>query len=301
MNPINNVTFLVELDSIDSTMISFDGVPAVDSLGNDLFLSGEVIRSIFGPNIDTQNFGLTLKYTDLLDFTIIFSAAFSAASAWDEYPVDSVLFDFGVNRSLPLSGMELGMALSYQWNNFSIPLAKQQLDPVVPVIEGDDLDYSSDLPAGTNKVLDLLDYKTNQEEIDAVVNHQIYTFNQADFISEYANFTEWVKNTKNLMSKTVTYDQFLIWLDEYLSQVAINKMSNIDTPEWSFAQLTSLGNHSYKIDIEEEYYLEIFDNNGRRVYTGKNATKIDLSTMSKGIYFIRFTALNNSKMIKLIR
>jgi len=105
----------------------------------------------------------------------------------------------------------------------NIESADKILDPTVPIIEGEDMDYNLDINDTINLALDFSDLKTNAEEIQAVNNPGIYTFSKEEFIETYNDFVNWMITTKPFFPNSFNYNTYHDWLYEYFNPIASEK------------------------------------------------------------------------------
>lgn len=313
--PENNVPFLVEFDDTtllntgDSLIISFDGEPTFIPHP---VIPDSLIWNIISDSIFTQLFGYeaindTLKYDVILgqnSQTLTFDVW--NLTSWDSIVMNSVWIS--TDRSLKMNSGKLSAAFAFDWYNMSLASAKLILDPTVPVIEGDDLDYST-LGSNVTFVFDIEDFKTNVEEINAVINHGVYTFNKPDFSDIYfPGFRDWIFQSvyePQFRPYTIDFNTYHDWLYEYLHGVALSKIAQISVQDLENQfHIIKYSTGIHKVITEHqnvEYSLHSID--GRMIEQHKPLKDgtIDIIKQPSGIYLLTLTTHDNQSVVyKLI-
>lgn len=309
-NPINQVPF--EVTSTDSTFQNdtlitiFDGEPTyyIDTLGSKIWnnISLPVYQAIFGYNTLPGGNPLIENYYDLLSTTLTLTGNWNT-TLWDTL---IVIEPWISNKTINLSSADLGALVGWDWNSMNIESADKILDPTVPIIEGEDMDYNLDINDTINLALDFSDLKTNAEEIQAVNNPGIYTFSKEEFIETYNDFVNWMITTKPFFPNSFNYNTYHDWLYEYFNPIASEKIDQILTkPNYNNNHvLYQVSKDIYKLSghvLNPTY--NIFDIQGKRVHYGKLSedNSINISHISSGIYIIRFDFKENQSHFKIIK
>ncbi|MCT4665680.1 MAG: T9SS type A sorting domain-containing protein [Flavobacteriales bacterium] len=288
-NPINKVKFKIKINFGNNTMVQFGNNAAVDTTGNPQNISQEDIENIFGINAQLDP-SIIQNYQDLLDTSKTNSLGFLAMSTWGNTISDTTEYDYCLNLTQKLQGKDLGIILSTQWQDLSVFMAKQLIDTIIPIIAGDDMDYSIDIPNGINKVFDLKNFKTDAEELTAIQNHQIYTYDLTEFQNTYDQCVVWMQDNKLIIADSVNYSDILDWIDEFFSTHANFELQKISVDEWeqSFS-FVHLGNGNYQIFNKNNspWSITLFNNKGQKLYLNRQNDSFSLSHYLPGVYFIR--------------
>lgn len=313
LNPLNDVPFLVEYqDSTsinDSSIVVFNGETTfeIDSFGTKIWnpISEVTYQAIVGYNAPSIVLNATLStYYDLLVIGInpVLDSNFWDITAWDTLIDIEPWID---DRTINLTSADMGAIVAWDWYNMDLESAKIILDPTVPVIEGEDMDFI-DIDQGINMAFDIDDYKTYIEEI-TWANNNVFVFNKPDFKDTYNDFVEWMKETKPFFPHTFDFDTYHEWLYEYFHGIAEARITEIlSTDDVSIQiDLFRVSRYTYQAtgDFVNSPYT-IIDLQGKRVQTGvlnSNNNIIHLDQLPKGIYFIDIGSMGKHTTYKLIR
>lgn len=307
-NPINQVPFEVtSMDStfqIDSLITVFSGEQTyyIDSVGVKVWnvISLPVYQSIFGYSTFPGGNPIIETYFDLFTITI------TQISDWDLTDWDALITSepWITNRTLKLSSADLGALVAWDWYNMTLPSSKLILDPTVPIIEGEDMDYELDIPNNVNMALDIDDYKTNSEEIEAVIDHGIYTFNKPDFKIIYDDFVVWMIETKPFYPDSLDFNTYHDWLYEYFNPIALSRISQvISTPKYQNDLIlfeVSKGIYTISGDYSSSIY-QVITTQGKVLSTGtiNNNIPINITQLPQGIYFLNININGNKSTYKI--
>lgn len=313
LSPVNQVPFEVvyedsTLTTLDSTIILFAGEPTFTTSP---VSPDSVLWNVMSDSIYSQLFGFeaVMDSSNLLTYDLLFSPGFQIIinDAWDLTNWNTIVNQepWIVNRSLKMNSGDMGAALAFDWYNMNLENAKLVLDPTVPVIEGDDMDYST-LPSNVSFVFDVEDFKTASEENQAVISHSVYTFNKPDFKDIYnPDFKNWMILNKPFLPHTFDFNTYHEWLYEYLYGIAQSKISEIvsvNELENSF-DIIRLGNGVYKVfTLIDDVNYSIHSIDGKIIQEDQVLNHyIDLGQEALGMYFITFKTTNNKTVtFKLI-
>lgn len=309
-NPINSVPFEVKyVDSLfnnaDSLIIEFDGE---STFTNHPVIPDSLIWNTISDSIFIQLFGYN-AINDTLTYDMLLGANGNVITfdAWNLTPWDSIVNSspwITTQRQKKMNSGRLSAAFAFDWYNMTLESAKLILDPTVPVIEGDDLDYST-LPPNVSFVFDMDDYKTNLEEMDAATNYGVYTFNKPDFSDIYfPGFKDWIlQSTYEPLFRpyTIDYNTYHDWLYEYLHGVALTKLAQISVKDlenqFHIVKL-STGIHRVYTDHQKVEY-SIHSSDGRTIkplQPLKDGT-IDIINQPTGIYLLTLTTHDNQSVV----
>lgn len=312
VSPINQVPFLItSLDSnlaVDSLITEFSGEPTyyVDSLtGAKIWnpISDSTYLAIFGYNAPLGGNPIFFDYYDL--FTIPIDTSYWNLTLWDTL-VD--VEPWIMNRSILLNSGDMGAIVGWDWYSMTALSAFNILDPTVPVIEGEDLDYYLNISnAGHTMVFDIDDYYTNTDEIQAVITHGVYTFNKPDFKDTYDDFVQWMITTKPFYPHTFDFDTYHEWLYEYFNPIAQTKITEIlSTPEYqNTVVLFHVSKNVYALsgNLTNPKY-NLVDIQGKVVKSGQldesNQFEID-EHLPKGIYFLNLNHNGFKSVHKIVK
>ncbi|MGB0870901.1 MAG: T9SS type A sorting domain-containing protein [Flavobacteriales bacterium] len=311
INPENSVPFLVEYDDTtllstgDSLIISFDGEPTFSPHPS---IPDSLEWHIISDSIFTQLFGYE-AINDTLDYGILFgqNAQVIAFNVWSTTPWDSVVTQspwISTNRSLKMNSGKLSAAFAFNWYNMSIPTAKLILDPTVPVIEGDDLDYST-LPSNTTFVFDIEDFKTNVEEIDAVINHGVYTFNKPDFSDIYfPGFKDWILQSvyePQFRPYSIDFNTYHDWLYEYLHGIALSKIAQISVQDLENQfQIIKQSTGVHKVFTEHQnvtYTIHSIDGRMIKHHLPLKDGTVNIINQPSGVYLLTLTTSDQQSVV----
>ncbi|MGB0427868.1 MAG: T9SS type A sorting domain-containing protein [Flavobacteriales bacterium] len=308
INPINQVPFAVTY--VDSTLQAQGDSLISEFSGETTFhidsgivawnpVSDSIYQAIFGYNIDVP--AQTLSYDELLLGNV------SMVGEWDVVVWDSLIYNESwiENRSLKLSSANMGALVGWDWYAMSGSSAKLLLDPTVPVIEGEDMDYAIDVPENVNLTFDIDDYKSTGDEMEAVFNHGIYTFNKPDFKLTYNGFVEWMIDTKPFYPDSFDLNTYHDWLYEYFSPIADAKISEILSIDYhkNELKLIKISDSDYKLTGNlSNNSFRILNVQGQVLLAQKfsdNQT-FSLQNFPKGIYFLAFQSKSNELIMKIL-
>lgn len=309
INPVNSVPFsVVYVDSTlqpqgDSLIIEFSGETtffADSGVVTWNFVSDTMYQALFGYNIQPPIQGIS--YETLLTTNVIFTGE------WEQISWDTLITQepWIADRSIKLSSADMGAIVAWDWYNMSVPSAKLVLDPTVPVIEGEDMDYAVDIPINGNLAFDIDDYKTNSEEIQAVFDYGVYTFNKPDFKLVYNDFVIWMIDTKPFYPDSFDMNTYHDWLYEYFNPIASTKITEIlstihyendisliKVSECTYELTGELSNNTYRI----------LNLQGKVILTGKlpDDNKVHLDEFSTGVYLLDIQLGDKNLVYKLVR
>lgn len=312
-NPINGVPFeILSLDptlSNDTMIVEFSGelTYMLDSnSGAKLWnpISPDVYQAIFGYDAPLQQGTFFPTYFEL--FTISFDAnAFDNAwpvTIWDTLIAVEPWID---DRTINLSSADMGAIVGWDWNSSMLNLlsAKRILDPTVPVIEGEDMDFSL-IPG--NMAFDIDDALTPVQKNQLAIDSAIYVFNKQQFTETYDDFVVWMIDTKPFFPNSFDFDTYHDWLYEYFNPIAQTRVTEIiSTKEYkNDITLFKVSENIYQLSgtLSNNTY-RILDVQGKLIEINKltNDNQIDISNLSKGIYFLNIQFKGHHSVHKIIK
>lgn len=308
-NPINNVPFSVVINTTASsdTLIEYfnhEKTFDLDSMGNINWrlISQNNFDQIFG----YQSF--LYQPVDLITYDQIFIDSLPIFTFWPLSNWDSIVPIspwMSTNRDDILTPGMMGSLIALDWHSMAIQSATTILDPTVPIIEGEDMDFTQ-VPGDI--LLDFDDYYSTVEEIAVTNLHSKYIFNKPDFKTEYQEgFIPWMIDTKPFLPDSFSFNIYHDWLYEYFHPIATGKIAQIlSTEEFEHdTQVIHKGNNLFEITNKSNIMdIELITMDGKTISKLKNVnqTTIDLSDKSKGIYILNITFKNNDKVaFKLFR
>ncbi len=315
INPVNDVPFIVESTdttfSTDSLITIFNGelTFSIDSFGVKTWnpVSDTTYRALVGysapPIAANQAFN---TYQDLF----INGINPSDTNFWEDTDWDSLIVNepwILTDRTLKLSSADMGAIVAWGWYDLEIGTAKIILDPTIPVIEGEEMDYSDNAFQDVNMVFDIEDFKTNTEEIQGAIDG-IYTFNKPDFKDTYNDFVVWMKTTKPFLPNSFDYNTYHEWLYEYFYPLASEKIIqiiSIDELSNQF-QLIQPSTNTYQLigNITTDSPYSIYDLQGKLVLSGhlnSSENTINIESLPKGMYVIDILIDTKHAVYKLMK
>lgn len=312
-SPVNGVPFEIIYEDptnpSDSTIINFAGQEtyAVDSFGVKTWnlISDTIFQAVFGYNSPTVV--INQQFEDYYDLLVIGfqqgDTSYWDITTWDTLIIESPwIFD----RTINLTSANMGALVSWDWYDMSFLSAADILQPTVPVIEGEDMDYIV-LNGISNMAFDIEDFKTNAEEIEASLDYEIHTFNKPDFKDVYNDFVEWMKNTKPFYPNTFDFDTYHEWLYEYFHPIALDKIASTLTTYEYHEQiiLSRISNNVYELSGSEELSNKaytIFNSQGKTITSGQlTGGKVYLETLPEGLYLLDVIINNQHSVHKIIK
>ena len=314
ISPINGVPFEVTYENpnspSDSTIINFAGDTTyiIDTAGVKIWnpISDAIFQAIFGydaPDITTITNPQFDDYYDLLVVGIQpADTNYWDITGWDTLIVQSPwMFD----RTINLTSANMGALVSWDWYNMDFLSAKIILDPTVPVIEGEDMDYIV-LDGTTNMAFDIEDFKTNAEEIQASLDYEVHTFNKPDFKDVYNDFVQWMKDTKPFYPNSFDFNTYHDWLYEYFHPIALDRIATtLTTYEYhNQISLIKVSDNVYQISGEKitDNSYSIFDRQGKKITSGKLIDgKVFIDSMPKGLYLLDVIINNQHSVHKIMK
>ncbi len=313
-SPINNVPFEIIYDdttatTADSTIINFSGETTytIDSFGVKSWnsISDTMFQAIFGYNAPPIGTIINPQIQNYYDLLVVglqpADTNYWNITGWDTLIVESPWI---INRTINLTSANMGALVSWDWYNMNLLSARDILDPTVPVIEGEDMDYIV-LDGISNMAFDIEDFKTNTEEIQATLDYDVHTFNKPDFKDTYNDFVAWMIETKPFYPNTFDFNTYHDWLYEYFQGIALNKIAQtLTTYEYNEQiELIKISDNVYKLtgQLSDNIYT-IFDTQGKRIISDKLVDgKVHLNSIPHGLYLLDIIIGNEHSVHKIMK
>jgi len=306
-NPLNGVPFEMVINTTASsdTLIEYlnhEKTFEIDSTGIIVWneISESKFNQIFGPL--SYDFVPTVfkNYQTLFDSNAL-------PSTWSVINWDSIVPNSAwlTNGDVKLTPGMMGTLNASNWYLMNTETAKQILEPTIPIIEGEDLDFST-FPGDI--LFDFEDYLTPNQEIDSTIEHSKYIFNKPDFTAEFQNgFIPWMIDTKPFLPDSFTFNTYHDWLYEYFHPLALSKIAEVLSTSDHIPTVSLLyaGNNLFHLtDSEHLMRVSLISTSGKVLYEINNCNQhvIDLNPYPDGIYLLDIQFDNNKhKAYKLFK